>query len=378
MSHSQTHTHFRQSVRYRASLKNSAPKPDPSEDPEKLSPLSKSQTRPLSPAPSEPISIPPKSPGRERINPPIARPRNTIPVVSSDSDSEDKAKTKPPKSPRMIKRGLESRIKKFERRRGSDSSMSEDNASPINRTKPQLLTKKTSSPEMGRAPAIKLQDKSFSVDEALEDKRKGEGPTPPPRPYKADSTRPQPTIPKITEDLLSDTSSTTGPSRPARPRVSEIRRAKEKTKSSSPFPRIYEGDGDTDASSVFSLSSKSSSEVSARAPPPKEKLQKKISAVETPSPSLLPPPVPRRKSVGDTNDPVAPPFSAPPERPSPANPLSQQMADTLIKYILASDDPTLKLALREIVTSDPQVMRAIHTDNGKKGEGPPPPPQRPY
>ena len=41
------------------------------------------------------------------------------------------------------------------------------------------------------------------------------------------------------------------------------------------------------------------------------------------------------------------------------NPFNHQMADTLIKYILASNDVGLKSALRGIVSSDPEILKAL-------------------
>lgn len=283
----------------------------------------------------------------------------------------------------MIKRGLESKIKKFEKRRESESSLSEDSipTSP----KSARLFKKISSPDIrtsGRY--FKPLDKSYSVDEVVDDNRRAEGPTPPPRPHRAEMSRllQLPSIPKITEDLLSDSPSASGPNRPVRPRGSEIRRAKDRSRGNR-----TDFDGDTDASSVFSPNSKSSSEMSS-SKPHHRKVQKKMSTVEmSSSKSLLPPPVPRRKSTSDVDveEAGAPPISAPPQRlptdtAPAANPLSQQMADTLIKYILSSEDPGLKNALRQIITNDPHVMQAIQSDTAAEKQGglPPTPPKRPY
>lgn len=354
-----------------------------------LSPLHQIQTSPLSSLSSEAGSEPGKSPAKERLIAPIPAPRTSrnMSPLSSDSEPEtrDKSNSQPPKSPRMIKRGLESRIKKFEKRRESESSMSEDSipASP----KSARLNKKLSSPDI-RTPTrfLKPLDKSYSVDEvSLDDRKRAEGPTPPPRPHRAELSRLQPpNIPRITEDLLSDSPlPSSSPNRPVRPRVSEIRRAKEKSRGNR-----MDVDGDTDASSVFSVSSKSSSEISSK--PHHRKIHKKMSTIETPSTSLLPPAnVPRRRkstSDADIDEAGAPPLSAPPQAPptdapAPAvNPLSQQMADTLIKYILSSEDPGLKNALRQIITNDPQVLQAVQNDSvtEKQGTRAPTPPKRPY
>ena len=349
-----------------------------------LSPLHQVQTTPLSPISSEVTSDPGKSLAKGRLNAPIPAPRTArnLSPISSDSEpeSQGQSKSQPPKSPRMVKRGLESRIKKFEKRRESESSMSEDSIPASHKS--ERLSKQISSPDVHTDSHVKVHGKSYSVDEVSEDRRRGEVPTPPPRPHRAEMNRLHvPVIPKITEDLLADDSPSSGPNRPARPRVSEIRRAKDKSRSTSPYR--LDGEGDTDASSVFSMSSKSSSEVSSKAH--HRKVHKKLSTVDTPSASLLPPPVPRRKSTSDADidEACAPPLSAPPQRlptdtSQAANPLSQQMADTLIKYILASEDPGLKDALRQIITSNPQAMKVIQGDTGVQGGRPPTPPQRPY
>ncbi len=282
---------LRKSVRYRASLKNKT-----QAEKRSLSPLHQVQTTPLSPIPSKVTSDidPGKSLAKGRLNAPIPAPRTVrnLSPISSDSEpeSQGQSKSQHPKSPRMVKRGLESRIKKFEKRRESESSMSEDSipASP----KSERLSRNISSPDMCMPPHVKVHGKSYSVDALSEDRRRGDVPTPPPRPHRAEMHRLHiPVIPMITEDLLAENSPPSGPNRPARPRVSEIRRAKDKSRSTS--PHMLDREGDTD--SVFSLSSKSSSEVSAKAH--HKKVHKKLSTVDTPSASLLPPPVPRRKST---------------------------------------------------------------------------------
>ena len=374
--HTHTHTH-RQSVRYRASLRNKNPVPKSSH--KSLSPLTQSPARSLSPihaAHNEPSSSP-------RHNPPIpSRPPhdNTSPI-SSDSEPETQKRMVYPRSPKPIKKALQSRIRKFERR-GSESSS--DNSNPPTPKKlPGAPPRKHSNPEIRLHSTVfqKLHAKSHSMDEAEEDMKYGEKPLPSPQrsskaEFKNNHLR---KIPHITEDLLKDESDE--PSRPPRPRGSEIRRAKERSRSVSPNPPrkfsmqalLEEGgdDVDSDISSVISVSSRSSKEsgVTSRAPPyRKPRKHTSNSAMETFTPSLLPPPVPRRRSTSDSDalglgDAVAPPLSAPPERPqSTSNPLNQQMADTLIKYILASEDPQLKSKLREIITSDPDVMKAIGSD----------------
>ena len=63
--------------------------------------------------------------------------------------------------------------------------------------------------------------------------------------------------------------------------------------------------------------------------------------------SSLSPPVEDRKSSEDSS-----PMAGP-------NPFTNQMVDSMLKYILASNDPSLKDALREIITSDPKLMDSL-------------------
>lgn len=42
--------------------------------------------------------------------------------------------------------------------------------------------------------------------------------------------------------------------------------------------------------------------------------------------------------------------------------LNTQVADTLLKYIISSEDPGLKAALRELITHDSKVIDSIQDD----------------
>lgn len=94
----------------------------------------------------------------------------------------------------------------------------------------------------------------------------------------------------------------------------------------------------------------------------------------SPSPSpvaTLAPPQNTRKSrshsESDTQDLVTSPTLSPSASPVPplsagisgVNPFNQQMAETIIKYILASPDGALKNALRDCIMSDPEAMKAL-------------------
>lgn len=96
----------------------------------------------------------------------------------------------------------------------------------------------------------------------------------------------------------------------------------------------------------------------------------------SPSPSLSPvttlaPPQNTRKSrshsESDTQDLATSPTLSPSASPIPpfgagiagVNPFNQQMAETIIKYILASPDTALKNALRDCIMSDPEAVKAL-------------------
>jgi hypothetical protein len=48
-----------------------------------------------------------------------------------------------------------------------------------------------------------------------------------------------------------------------------------------------------------------------------------------------------------------------PEGGTKPNPFTNQLVDSMIKYILASDDPDLKAALRNAITSDPELIKLL-------------------
>lgn len=101
------------------------------------------------------------------------------------------------------------------------------------------------------------------------------------------------------------------------------------------------------------------------------------SASRSPSPSVftstgvsLAPPKPARKdcSHSESDVPLSPASSSPASSPVNAgitngneggNPFNQQMAETLIKYVLASQDSSLKNALRECIMSNPEAVEAL-------------------
>lgn len=104
---------------------------------------------------------------------------------------------------------------------------------------------------------------------------------------------------------------------------------------------------------------------------PREKFPNRSPSL-SPSPvATLAPPQNTRKSrshsESDTQDLATSPTLSPSASPIPllsagisgVNPFNQQMAETIIKYILASPDSALKNALRDCIMSDPEAMKAL-------------------
>lgn len=79
--------------------------------------------------------------------------------------------------------------------------------------------------------------------------------------------------------------------------------------------------------------------------------------------SLSPPLADIYKSHRSESEPFskgASPKGASPKEPTGgANPFTQGMVDSMLKYIMASDDPTLKAALCDMVRTDPQLMEEL-------------------
>ena len=227
--------------------------------------------------------------------------------------------------------------------------------------------------------------------------REASGPRPPlpPRPHD---------IPKITKHQ-----SIEEPSRPKqRPRMSEIKRAKDRARAGNPVKggkngapslSVVNEDGSETMSVVSSKSSKSSnSYTSSKSAPagvggaggaekavgkrrtstedrsaaaflvperPYHQQRRKSASDEVPSQGLVRPSLPSSSSS---------PSFAPSSLPTgtgeglanaglpggAAGGLNTQVADSLLKYIMSSDDPKLKAALRELIVQDTHVTESLH------------------
>jgi len=337
-----THTH-RQSVRLRASMKQKT---------RGKSPLATKTAQDQTPNDTKPVV--PKSllfQNRKNEKPGLALPLTSSSPVSSDSEV-DAGPLKPPKSPRsprLIKRGIQSKIHKFEHR-SSESSLSEDNSSspsPLNFKPPPLKPKPKP-----------IQRRSHSQTDMLA--------VVPPRPRETEVTNAH-RIPQITKDPPGEK-----PILPQRPTGSVIRRAHEQPglsssafrpipqrRSNSPSPApspnsrsplgaLWEESGEESDCSALSTNSNR-----LRLP---VKQTRSSSLGDITAPSVPPHKPPRGRNISESEASSFPTSTA---ASAGGNPFNQQMAETLIKYILASGDQGLITAIRDVISADPEAMRAI-------------------
>ncbi len=204
-------------------------------------------------------------------------------------------------------------------------------------------------------------------------------------------------IPLINEELVDDKpspppvgpghplrpSEVKPPVQPPRPTLSVYKRAKDRSRSASPQlhkkivrppisgEREDSDDSDT-TSSVYSY--KSTSTTSSGRPQQRYKVKKvrSQSSVDQPPQHLLAtkkPLVPpsRRKSASESTDSTLfPPLEAPPKNTTGGAvgggeeaSLSDDMAGSILKYILSSPDPKLKAALKDLLKNDSGVINSL-------------------
>ena len=204
-------------------------------------------------------------------------------------------------------------------------------------------------------------------------------PPPPPRNYTKSPTTPK-KIPIINEQLLNEPSPVgprhlprpseeRPPSQPPRPTLSVYKRAKDRSRSASPsfqkqkgFNMAEESEDSSDTNSVQSYRSN----VSAQGKPRhKVKKTRSQSSADQLAVKPLPNPPVRRKTSSESANDFYPPLEAPPKNTVEGaiggedGSLNEEMAGTIIKYILASPDPKLKAALKDLITSDQSVMKSM-------------------
>ena len=270
--------------------------------------------------------------GRSRFQP------YTSPL-SSDSEDIDES-VQQPSSPKVVNfkfksKILQSKLKKFEQRSGSDSSLSEDN-NPSTPTRPPPTP-----PRVSSAPKPLIQPKPPRLHSLGKTKSLKEADRPVVPVFR------RPSVPQIIKEPPSPG---TRPPQPPRPTGTQLRKVNDRSsKSPSPLPpsphsksplsAVWEESGEESDSSSYGARLLSQARLK-----PTGKYRSQSSADSTRS--LAPPPPPPSRPRGQTES-------------EAANPFNQQMADTLIKYILASNDPGLKSAIVDIVKGSPDVLRAL-------------------
>ena len=266
------------------------------------------------------------------------------------------------------------------------------------RNQPPAQAKSMDNSPPPRPPHPQLKSRAKSVEASLVNStREVVSSRPPPPP-----SRPSPThialspkkIPVINEELVDNKPPPVGPGHPLRPNrrgeekpvqpprpsLSVYKRAKDRSRSASPqlhrkiirppnAEREDSEDSDT-ASSVHSY--KSSSTTSSGRPQQRHKVKKvrSQSSVDQPRQDLLvtkkPTTPSRRKSASESTDSALfPPLEAPPKNTMDGavggekNPLNEDTAGSILKYILSSPDPKLKAALKDLLKNDTGIMNSL-------------------
>lgn len=321
----------------------------------------------------------------------IASPVTSDSEVDSSSSSWTGKKSRGG-SQQVLTKDLQNQFRRWDRRQSSDS---EDSISSPPTKRPPIATPRAKKPELKPKPKlvetqqVPPRPRMSQIHRARDKQTK-------------DPTQPQPQAEKQ-------------PSMPSRPRGTEIRRARLGKQTPSPVPPSVTPSPTPPSSSTPTITATSdkgnqrivlSSKHSAftpishrRTPSPnrsglavlkEEGAEETKSAAESratnrpysprekrsPSPlpaaSLAPPNTrkSRSHSESDTHDLATSPTPSPSSSPVPPlsagiagstgmNPFNQQMAETIIKYILASPDTGLKNALRDCIMSDPEAVKAL-------------------
>lgn len=297
------------------------------------------------------------------------------------------------------------RIKAFEMTSSSDSSslssvQSEDSLPVKTTVKPpvavprakirNLSTVESPPPPLPSQPPTKSRSKSTGTPPnavLLASAQQDSRPTPPPKNFNLSPPRVR-KVPIINTELVDESppqSPQHEPSRPSRPDVkrpqqpprptlSVYKRAKDRSRSASPnlvnkckgkdkFGTTTEESEDSDTSSVHSSRS---TNVAQSKPRHKVKKTRSQSSADQllirPSP---PSPSSRRKTSSESADNMLPPLEASPKNTvegaigKEEDSLNEEMAGTIIKYILSSPDPKLKAALKDLIKSDEGVMKSL-------------------
>ncbi len=375
----------RQSVRVRASLRATAFKPatgrpGPSQFATKkftpLPPISPESTPPPPPTrsqdpfsspevprrpfPREPQTLPKKTGNSKKQKPiPPSRERSVSPELS-DSDPEENYLnyTFQQFAVGPVKKRICS---------GSESSVGEECSAP----KPPVATPRKKSPRSQSVSSIPRKPQAESPS----------NPPLPPRPNEELDTSPRPplpprptNVPKIKKHKSlddDDKEEKEEPARPHRPRMSEIKRAKNRARAAkaprnknAPSLTVVDEDGFETMSTISSKSSKSSKSYTSTKSAPAYRaggrdVQKKRAgtACSNPDANFLTPGTTERRRTRSTDDMTH--RKASPERAGEEEQLNTEVAGKLLSYIMTSEDPGLKAALRELISQDSSVASSI-------------------
>ena len=245
-------------------------------------------------------------------------------------------------------------------RRASKNSESESPAEDGGKLKPPIATPRKQKPVI--PPKKSLENRSLSLDNTLSGR-----PPLPPRPN--DPTKSQ-AIPNIKKHKSVEEDTPTRPDK--RPRKSEIKKAKERArqmKKSTPALSIVDEDERMSVSSSRSTNSSNSYTSSKSAPSDARKnpaVKKRSETTLSDDPdraNLLTPERPRRirrKSAGDTTDQSAAASPCQGEKLLEGGGINTQVAESLLRCILSSEDENLKDALRDLITKDSEALTRIH------------------
>lgn len=341
------------------------------------------------------LNIDPKAKRQLKLN--GFQQKTTSPATSDsevDSSSSSWAGKKDSGGFRQVKiNGLQNHLRQWDRRQSSDS---EDSlSSPQTVSRPPIATPRAKKPE------LKPKPKLVGTHQV------------PPRPNRSQIDRARG---KQNKDPQPHPQAEKQPSMPQRPRVTEIRRARLGKQTPSPLPPPSSPTHTPSSTPTITatsdkgnqrvvLSSKNSAftPISPRRSPspnrsglavvreegaeepepvpgsiavnrplsPRGKFpDRSLSPSPSPVATLAPPQNSRKSrshSESDTPDLATSPTLSPSASPIPplsagfagVNPFNQQMAETIIKYILASPDSALKNALRDCIMSDPEAVKAL-------------------
>lgn len=369
---------YRQSVRARASMRV---RPIAAEK----SPLSMQLSSPLAPIPpNRPYNppTPPKPTNREYPSTKLGTVDESVSPEHSDSDPDDHYLNI------SFQQATIAMKKRAASQSGSESStVSEDGSltgagakRPVATPRTKSLVKKgghtvTTRSHSAESSPLPLTTRSNTAENLLPlitRSNTEEDPPPPPLPPRPNETPKIPLRKYNSVDILDD------PPRPKlRPRMSEIKRAKDRARAAKvacPALKIVNEDGLETMSMTSARSSQStSSKVSSKSTPnyggeggmspggrkiKKRSLSTDQGVVGT-KPQHLAPERPlrqRRKSEGEGE---RSPTTNEVKVPGEAGGLNTQIADTLLRFIITSEDPSLKAALRDLITQDSNVVSSI-------------------